>query len=205
MELLGSPTSPYVRKCRVVAHETGQADTLKISFLELTPVAPNNEVNTQNPLGKVPVLVLDGAPALFDSRVISEYLDTLHDGAPVFPDVDSDRWKALRLQSLGDGIMDAAVFTRFYKAAAPEEYHWPEFLGGQIDKVNRALSTLDSETAGLRLEATIGTIAVACALGYLDFRYEGTLDWRAGRKTLAHWYEMFSTRASMTATKHYQP
>ncbi len=205
MELLGSPTSPYVRKCRVAAHETGQAGDLKVCFLGLTPVASNETVTRQNPLDKVPVLLRDGASSLFDSRVIVEFLDAQSKGAKLFPKPGPVRWKVLRLQAIGDGIMDAAVFTRFYTAAGPEQYHWPEFLGGQINKVKQALDVLEAEAGELGQEANIGTVAVACALGYLDFRYADTLDWRAGRDTLAGWYAAFSERDSMRQTEHYQP
>lgn len=205
MKLLGSPTSPYVRKCRVVAHETGQADDVKVCFLGLTPVTPNDTVTSQNPLDKVPVLLRDGTSSLFDSRVIVEYLDAQSKGPKLFPESGPARWKALRQQAIGDGIMDAAVFTRFYTAAGPEQYHWPEFLEGQIKKVTQALDVLEEETGELRQEADIGTVAVACALGYLDFRYSDSLDWRAGRNNLSEWYAAFSERESLQKTKHYQP
>ena len=205
MHLLGSPTSPYVRKCRVVVHETGQANDVEISFLALTPVAPNDAVTRQNPLGKVPVLLRDGEPALFDSRTIAEYLDSQSKGAKMFPDPGPARWNALRLQAIGDGIMDAAVFTRFYAGTSPEQYHWPEFLDGQIKKVTQALDVLEAVASELGQAADIGTVAVACALGYLDFRYSDTLDWREGRGTVAGWHADFSQRASMRETEHYQP
>lgn len=205
MELIVSPTSPYVRKCRVVAHETGQAEDVKITFLGLSPVAPSEEVNKQNPLGKVPVLLIDDAQALFDSRVIVEYLDARHSGARMFPQIGAERWKALRLQAVGDGIMDAAVFTRFYTAAGPQQYHWPEFLDAQIAKVTQALDLLEAETGTLGDDANIGSVAVACALGYLDFRYAGDIDWRKDRAALAAWYKRFAERPSMKATEHFQP
>lgn len=205
MELLGSPTSPYVRKCRVVAHETGQADDVKIKFLSLTPVSPNEAVTQQNPLDKVPVLLRNKGVSLFDSRVIVEFLDAQSKAAKLFPETGPARWNALRLQAIGDGIMDAAVFTRFYTGAGPEQYHWPEFLEGQIKKVTQALDVLEMGASELGHEANIGTVAVACALGYLDFRYSETLDWRVGRNSLSAWYEEFSNRSSMLETEHYQP
>lgn len=205
MELLGSPTSPFVRKCRVVAHETGQAADVKVTFLGLTPVAPNGAVTRQNPLDKVPVLLLDDGPAIFDSRVIVEYLDAQSRRGRLFPNLGPARWRALRLQTLGDGIMDAAVLARFYTVTGPEKYHWPEFIDGQINKVTQTLDVLESEAGENWQDLTIGTIAVACALGYLDFRYSATLDWRSGRNTLAAWYATFTGRDSMRATEHYQP
>ena len=205
MELLGSPTSPYVRKCRVVAHETGQAEDVKVTFLGLTPIAPNVAVTERNPLDKVPVLLREGEESLFDSRVIVEFLDAQSKASKVFPDVGPARWRALRLQAIGNGIMDAAVFNRFYTGAGPEQFHWPEFLDGQINKVKQALDTLETEAVDLGQDAGIGAIAVACALSYLDFRYSETLDWRKGRDKLAGWYATFSKRNSMRATEHYQP
>ena len=194
-----------MRKCRVVAHETGQVKDVKIRFLALTPIAPNEVVTNQNPLDKVPVLLRGGESALFDSRTIAEFLDAQSKGIKLFPDPGPSRWKALRLQAIGDGIMDAAVFTRFYTTAGPEKYHWPEFLDSQINKVTQALSVLETEASDLGDETNIGTIAVACALGYLDFRYSDTLDWRARRNTLAEWYATFSERDSLQDTVHYQP
>ena len=205
MELLGSPTSPYVRKCRVAAHETGQANDVKVRFLALSPVAPNEAVTRQNPLGKVPVMLRDGEPALFDSRTIAEYLDSRSNGAKLFPDSGPARWHALRLQAIGDGIMDAAVFTRFCTATSPEQYIWPEFIDGQISKIKQALDMLEAEANGLWPALNIGAVAVACGLGYLDFRFSETFDWREGRDNLAGWHAAFSERTSMRETEHYQP
>lgn len=205
MELLASPTSPFVRKCRLVAEETAQAANIKLKFLPITPIEPNELVNTHNPIGKIPVLVLDDGETLYDSRVISEYLDAQHDGKKIFPADDANRWTALRQQSIGDGIMDAGVLLRFDANLRPETYRWPEFAEKQTAKITQSLNQLEAEAAALGQHADIGTIAVACALGYLDFRFTGIIDWRNGRPGIADWFATFSERPSMKATEHQNP
>ena len=200
MDLLSSPSSPFVRKCRVLAIETGVDRDITIVTVGVTPVAPNDRVNANNPVGKIPVLVLDDGSALHDSRVIAEYLDSLHASARMFPDEPAARWRSLRLQSIGDGIMDAGVLMRFDSNVRPEPYRWQDFHDAQAGKVTRALDALEAEVADLGDDASIGTIAVACALGYLDFRFANIIDWRAGRQGLAAWYARFAARPSMQET-----
>ena len=200
MELLSSPSSPFVRKCRVLAIETGVDRDIAVVNLGVTPVAPNDRVNASNPVGKIPVLVLDDGSALHDSRVIAEYLDSRHTSTRMFPEEPAARWTALRLQSVGDGIMDAGVVMRFDSNVRPEPYRWRDFHDAQAGKVTRALDALEAEAAELGDGPGIGTITVACALGYLDFRFARIIDWRAGRPGLAAWYARFAARPSMQET-----
>ena len=163
-------------------------------------MGPDLALVADNPLGKIPCLVLDDGGALYDSRVICEYLDTLHQGARLFPAGGAERWEALRLQALADGIMDAALLTRYETFLRPEALRWTAWVDGQLDKVARALDRIEAVAApafGARVD--IGTITVACALGYLDFRF-GSLDWRGSRPVIAAWYEGFAARPSMQAT-----
>jgi glutathione S-transferase len=199
LKLHYSAASPYVRKVMAVAIETGQAGRLEPVSRTNTPVKPDADLARDNPLGKVPCLVTDDGVALFDSRVICEYLDGLHGGPKMFPPGGPARWTALRRQAQGDGILDAAVLTRYETFLRPEERRWPEWIEGQKQKFRRALDGLEAETAAFGETIDIGTISIGCALGYLDFRY-GDENWRATRPQLAAWFERFSERPSMART-----
>jgi glutathione S-transferase len=199
MKLHYNVASPYVRKVMAVAIETGQAGRLEPVTRTVTPVQPDADLARDNPLGKVPCLVTDDGAALFDSRVICEYLDGLHGGPKMFPPGGPARWTALRRQAQGDGILDAAVLTRYETFLRPEERRWPEWIEGQKQKFRRALDGLEAETAAFGETIDIGTISIGCALGYLDFRY-GDENWRATRPQLAAWFERFSERPSMART-----
>ena len=199
MKLHHSVASPFVRKVRVVALETGLDGRLELVTPTMTPVKPDADLIQDNPLGKVPCLVTDDGAALYDSRVICEYLDSLHDRRKMFPAAGRARWTALRRQAEGDGIMDAGVLGRYETFLRPNERRWPEWLEGQKGKFRRALDSLEGEAEDFGDIVDIGTIAIGCALGYLDFRY-GDEDWRARRPRLAAWYERFSERPAMART-----
>lgn len=195
MKLHFNPASPYVRKVRVLAMETDLMGDMELALVTLAPTTPDANVNADNPIGKIPALVRDNGEALYDSRVICEYLDTLHDGPRMFPESGEARWTAIRRQALADGMLDAAVGTRYETFLRPEALRWQDWVDGQMDKVRRGLDVLETETLGDTVD--IGTISIACALGYLDFRYpdEG---WRDTRPALGAWYETFAARPSMT-------
>jgi glutathione S-transferase len=199
MKLHYSLASPFVRKVMAVAIETGLDGRLERAQLTTTPVKPDADLIRDNPLGKIPCLVTDEGAVLYDSRVICEYLDTLHDGAKMFPGAGPGRWTALRRQAEGDGIMDAAVLARYETFVRPEEHRWDEWLEGQRQKFRRALDALEAEAGDFGNTVDIGTITTGCALGYLDFRY-GDEDWRATRPKLAAWFEWFGKRPSMVRT-----
>ncbi len=126
MQLIYAPASPFARKVRVLASETGLLARLELIETAVAPVTLYQQVNAQNPLGKIPVLMLDGGEALYDSRVICEYLDSLHDQARLFPADPGKRWKTLRLAALADGLMEAAVLTRYERAVRPAERQWDD-------------------------------------------------------------------------------
>jgi glutathione S-transferase len=199
MKLYLSPLSPFARKVRVLARETGLAARIEEVPVTVSPVKANAEVGRANPLMKVPTLVLDDGAVLFDSPVICEYLDSLHSGSKLFPPAGPARWTALRLQAAGDGILEAAVLVRYETALRPKELQWADWIAGQREKWHAGLDLLERSAATLAGELTIGGITAACALGYLDFRY-GDEDWRASRPALARWYEAFAKRESMRAT-----
>jgi len=198
MRLIGSPTSPYVRKVLIVAHETGMASRLEVVNGSGTPLAPHAETIAVNPLGKVPCLLRDEGPALFDSRVICQYLNAVG-GGDLAPEGDA-RWTSLTLEAIGDGILDAALLTVYETRLRPEEIRFDPWVEGQKAKVNRALDHLETRwTAALSGPLTLGSIAVGAALGYIDFR-NIVGDWRATRPSLARWSESFLARPSVLAT-----
>ena len=196
MKLYFSPLSPFARKVRVIAHELG----LKLDEVNVS-VRGNMEYRRVNPLGKIPALALNDGSVLFDSPVICEYLNGLG-GGKFFPGSsiwrnNTGRWKALVLQALGDGIMEAAL-ARVYEDRYREPEHRSEAINANnISVINSSLDALERIT--FAKDPTIGEISVGCALGYLDFRIT-ELDWRATRPKLAEWYEKFSQFQSMQAT-----
>ena len=199
MRLHYNVASPFVRKVMAVAIETGLDDRLEPAARMMTPVRPDADLIRDNPLGKIPCLVTDDGAVLYDSRVICEYLDSLHDGPRMFPAAGPARWTALRRQAEGDGIMDAGVLARYETFVRPQEHRWGEWIEGQKQKFRRALDALEAEAEAFGDTVDIGTLTIGCALGYLDFRYadEG---WRDSRPRLAAWLERFAARPSMART-----
>ena len=201
MRLHSNPASPFGRKVKVLAMEAGLFDRLEIHTVQTTAVGPDPSLVADNPLGKIPCLVLDDGTALYDSRVICEYLDSLHEGSRLFPTDGPARWTALRLQALADGIMDAALLARYEAFLRPEANRWPAWIDGQLDKAVRGLERLEEvELANFKDRVDIGAVTVACALGYIDFRFP-SLTWRDTRPGLTAWYETFALRPSMQATR----
>lgn len=198
MKIWYSPASPFVRKVMVTAFESGQA--LEIFKVNTNVVASDRELRARNPLGKVPALELDDGRILFDSRVICAYLVSGSPDSSLSPDSPDNRFAALVLEALADGIMDAAVATRYEQALRPEQFRWQGWVDGQMLKVTTGLDSLESDWVDrLGGNLSIGVIAVGCALGYLDFRF-GDLDWRTARPRLAEWFAEFSGREAMANT-----
>lgn len=200
MKLRYSPTSPYVRKVVVVAIEAGLSDRIERLPTTVLPTRPNDEVARENPLVKVPALTTDDGLVLYDSPVISEYLDTLNPGPKLFPASGTARWVALRHQALADGLLDAAILIR-YEGLRPKECQWADWIDGQTRKMRGALASLEMEleAGDLGGSLNIGQIAVGCALGYLDFRFASE-EWRSRHRRLAGWFEDFAQRKSMQQT-----
>ena len=198
MQLRYLKTSPYVRKVMVCAHELGLAD--RIETIDTRPQEDEESLCEHNPLSKVPALITDDGEVLYDSPVVCEYLDALG-GNRLFPPPGPARWTALRRHALADGILDAAVARRYESQRSEEIQHEP-WVARQKRKIERALDYFEGEADALahgNSPVTIGEIAVGCALGYLDLRFEAD-DWRRNRPALASWYEDFAERPSMRKT-----
>jgi glutathione S-transferase len=199
MKLFYSIASPFVRKCLVSAHELGLVDRLELLPAAAHPVNRDRSVVAHNPLGKVPTLIMDDGNELYDSRVICEFLNSLGDGH-LLPAQGAARWQVLLDQALADGLLDAAVLTRYETLARPEKLRWPEWIVGQLEKVDCALAQFERRAPGFANRVDLGTISAACALGYLDFRYE-PMGWRAKYPHVAVWYQNFGERPSMIVTR----
>ena len=199
MKIFHAPASPFVRKCLVAAHELGLTERIELVPAAAHPVNRDAAVVAKNPLGKIPTLVADDGSVLFDSRVICEYLNALGDGHLIPRDGDA-RFRVLTEQSLADGVMDAAVLTRYETFARPEALRWSDWIAGQLAKVNSGLDALERRAASFGDRVDVGTIAFGCALGYLDFRF-ASLGWRDSRPNATAWFEWFGGRDSMVATR----
>jgi glutathione S-transferase len=198
MKLYYSPTSPYVRKVLITTIELGLRERIEIVPVHVTPVEPSSALNQSNPIGKIPALIADDGTELYDSAVICEYLDSLQ-GARLFPASGPARWQVLRQHALADGILDAAVLLRYETFLRPPELRWKEWADGQAGKIERGLDALEGDVASLAA-LTIGSISVACALGYLDLRF-GDMRWRDRRPQLSSWLSEFAQRPSFESTK----
>ena len=197
MKLHWSPRSPFVRKVMIAAHELGLADRLDCVRTVVATTKPHALLMEENPLSKIPTLVLDDGTVIYDSPVVIEYLDQLHDGPKLIPDALPDRMKALRRQALGDGFLD---FLLLWRNEREREHPSDVHLSSYAEKRNAILPALDKEADDL--EATpfsVGHIAIGCALSYLDFRFAAD-DWRAGHARIAAWHATFAARPSVRAT-----
>jgi glutathione S-transferase len=187
-----------VRKVKIAASVLGLEREIAIAPADT--MSPSDTVRQQNPLGKIPALVLEDGTVLFDSRVILEYLDHRAGGGRIIPTAASARFAALRLQALADGIMDASVLLVYEGRWRPPERHEPKWVDLQAGKVARALSALEASPPALTATPDVGQIALACALGYRDFRFPGT--WRTDHPRLVAWLDEFARRVpAFAATK----
>jgi glutathione S-transferase len=194
MILYGGLTSPFVRKIKISAALLGLADQIELRDAERLKDPVSGTLRTDyaftdhNPLGKQPTLVLEDGTSLYDSRVIAEFLDQ-QGGNRLFPR-NSARWPVITMHALADGIVDAALLVRYEHTLRPKETWSQVWIDSQLGKVERGVAALEANPPGLASPPDIGQIAVACALGYLDFRYEGK--WRATSPKLVAWLEAFS-------------
>jgi glutathione S-transferase len=199
MKLRVNKASPFARKVRVLVREAGLAGRVEEIETAVSPVAPNEDLARENPLVKIPALVADNGELLYDSAVICEYLDSLHSGRKLFPGAGPQRFSALRRQALTDGLLEAAVLCRYETAVRPEALRWKDWIEGQKRKIFGALGVLEAEAPSWSSDFDIGHIGVACALGYLDFRFPHW-EWRSGHPRLAAWHQTVLRRPSVSQT-----
>jgi glutathione S-transferase len=202
MKLHYASASPFVRKVMVVAIELGLDERIeKIETIPI-PTDTNEALAADNPLAKIPALITDDGEVLYDSRLITAYLNDMgvaggHAG--LVPADGMPRWRVLRQEALCDGILDALVVTRYETAMRPEELRWDDWIDAQMGRATRGLAWLEQTLPYWKDGVGLATLASGCVLGYLDFRFDH-VDWRSAQPGLAGWYEEFGQRPSMQAT-----
>jgi glutathione S-transferase len=197
MKLHWSPKSPYVRKVMICAHEVGLVERLELVRSVAAMLKPNERLMQDNPLSKIPTLVLEDGFTLFDSVVICEYLDDLG-GGTLFPREGSDKWQALRWHAFGDGLLDALILWRNERERSAPLL---PLLDAFELKTRASLSQLEDEAQALNeTPFSIGHIALGCALGYLDYRFDA-FGWRSLAPRLAEWHAEVRTRPSFQHTE----
>lgn len=198
MKLVTADASPFARKVRVLLHETSQMDAVEMVNVATTPMATVPDVAAANPAGKIPALIRDEGPTLYDSRVITRFLDA-RAGSGLYP--DARLWETLTLEATADAIMDAAVLVVYETRLRPEDKVFDGWMDAQWGKVSRSVAGVNARwMSHLAGPFDMSHIAMGCALGYLDFRHADR-DWRKGNDALATWYEGFAKRESMIATQ----
>ena len=194
MILRSSPASPFGRKVRIALSLLSFENDVTIEPTD--PTDPSDSVRQQNPLGKIPVLIGEDGFAIYDSRVILDYLDERAGGGKIVPRDAKARLAALRLQALCDGIVDASILTVYESRWRKPENHEPKWLDHQAGKVARGLAALEAAPPALDLALqalpNVGHIALACTLGYRDFRFSGS--WRGEHPRLVAWLDSFAAR-----------
>ena len=188
MRLLSAPPSPFGRKVKMTAHMKGLLDRIEVESVDTLHANPR--LAAQNPLSKIPVLILADGTQIYDSKVICEYLDSLSPSPRLFPASGPERWKTLTLGALADGIMEAALLSVYEKRFRPEDKWVPSWLERQQAKIDAALKMLESAPPQWGAHPEYGHLALAAALGYLDLRLEGR--WRTGHPRLVAWLDAFS-------------
>lgn len=198
MILLSAPPSPFGRKVKIAASLLGLSDRIKIEVTDTTKA--EGPLRGQNPLAKIPTLMLEDGTSLFDSRVIVEYLDHLAGGGKIIPRDAAARFAALRLQALCDGMLDASLLQVYEKRYRPEQLWHQPWLDMQAGKVARALDVLEKNPPRIDPLPDIGQITLACALGYQDLRFAGR--WREIYPALVQWLDRFAAQVpAFAATK----
>jgi glutathione S-transferase len=187
--LRSSPASPFGRKVKISASLLGLKERIRVDAADTAD--PQDSLRRQNPLGKIPALLLESGEALYDSRVIVEYLDFLAGGGRIIPTGEA-RFPVLRHQALADGLMDASLLQVYEGRFRPADRHEPNWIELQAGKVSRVLDHAEAHLAELPQALHIGHIAQACALGYLDLRFEG--GWRSAYPKLVAWLDAFAAR-----------
>jgi glutathione S-transferase len=190
MILRSSPASPYARKVRIAISLLGLAGKIEVRDTDLND--PADSIRAQNPLGKIPALILEDGTAYYDSHVILEYLDYLAGGGRIIPRESKARFDALRLQALCDGILDACILLVYEGRYRPADKHVQAWIDRQDGKVARGLAALEAAPSKLDPVPDVGQIALACVLGYRDLRFAGS--WRKDHPRLLAWHDKFAAQ-----------
>lgn len=187
MILRSSPPSPFGRKVKIAARLLGLSDRIDIQVADTTD--PKDSLRQQNPLAKIPCLVLEDGSAVYDSRVICELLDSLAGGGRIIP-APPARWQVLTQAALADGMMEAALLLVYERRIRPEATWNSQWIDSQQGKIERGLAALEAAPPRLDPLPDLGQIGIACALGYLDLRHEGR--WRKSHPKLVAWLDRFA-------------
>ncbi|MEM6487518.1 MAG: glutathione S-transferase [Pseudomonadota bacterium] len=199
MKLYFSPTSPFVRKVMLVLYLRNIVEGVQLIPGSGTPTQPNKQILGANPLGKIPCLVTDEGQTLYDSRVICRYLDSVS-GGTLYPG-GAEGFDVLRRESLADGIMDAGVLAMYEHRLRPEPMRHQPIVDAMTGKIERSLAAFEAEVDAITGAPAprIDHITLACALGYLDFRFSG-LGWRSKAPKIAAWFDDFRETPAMLTT-----
>ena len=190
MILRSSPPSPFGRKIKLALGILGLESEVTIEKADPTDVS--DSLRQQNPLGKIPALIIEDGTVIYDSPVILEYLDTRAGGGKIIPKDSRARIKALTLQALCDGILDAGILLVYESRWRPPEMAVAKWLDHQRGKVERAMAVLEASPPPVDAIPNVGQITLACVLGYGDLRFEGK--WRAGHPKLVQWLDAFAAK-----------
>jgi glutathione S-transferase len=190
MILRTSPPSPFGRKIKIAAGLLGLLDRIKIETADTND--PADTLRQQNPVGKIPILILEDGTAIYDSRVILEYLDHLAGGGRIIPRDGKERFVVLTLAALCDGVMDASLLQIYEMRFRPEDRREQKWLDYQAEKVTRALEVLEKSPPVIDPIPNVAAITLACALGYRDLRFQGL--WRKDYPRLVTWHDDFASR-----------
>lgn len=199
MKIYGDTISPFVRMCLVTAHECGLSGKLEHVREAVKPTQANPKLTALSALGKIPILETDHHHPLYDSRVIIEYLAHVAGNKTLIPDDGVKRFRILTLQALSQGLADVCVAYRYETAARPQGLQWADWMARTEQRINAAIDDMDRNWQAELTDVTAGTIAMAVALAYIDFRLPA-FKWRDTRPNLSAFHEKFSARESMLKT-----
>jgi glutathione S-transferase len=198
MLIHGDVISPFVRMCLVTAHEVGLKDRVQLAATAVKPAEVNAALSRLSPIGRIPVLETDHHHPIYDSRVIMEYLAHVAGNRSFIPDDGVKRFRVLTLLALAQGVAEAGVNLRYELAQRPEGAQWPAYAERLRARIAAGLDDMEQQWHDVLHGVNAGSVAAACALGYLDFRHQA-LSWRTGRAKLKAFGDNFNMRESMKA------
>lgn len=210
MRLMYAPQSPFARKVRAAAIELGLADRIELEYAEVVPGRENSVfAESVNPLRKVPALILDHGETIVDSTVICEFLDALAGGGRLIPASGPDRWRVLSQHAVAQGMCEAVILVRYETWLRPEPMRWPDWLDDQWDKIWSGLGWFERLAGQVLPTGPGGTVdlshlALACCVGYVDFRYPET-NWPTRFPQVGSWYQRIASRPSLALTRPENP